>query len=80
VDEKVEAFRKAVELRPGHAEAHYHLAVAYVQKAQLGRVEDKRLLLSQALEQFRLFQQAAPADPKAASAAHNIDVLEPQVK
>jgi tetratricopeptide (TPR) repeat protein len=80
VDEKVEAFQKAVALRPGRAEAHYHLAVAYVQKAQLSPVDEKRLLLSKALEQFRLFQRAAPTDPKAAAAAHNIEVLEPQVK
>jgi tetratricopeptide (TPR) repeat protein len=80
VDEKVEAFRKAVELQPERAEGHYHLAVAYVQQAQLSGVEEKRRLLSLALEQFRLFQRAAPGDPKAATAAHNIEVLEPQIR
>jgi hypothetical protein len=43
-------------------------------------VEDKRALLQLALEQFRLFQSSAPQDPKAPAAAHNIEVLEPQVK
>jgi tetratricopeptide (TPR) repeat protein len=80
VDEKVNAYRRAVELRPALADAHYHLGVAYIQKAQLSRVEEKRTLLQQALEQFRLFQQSAPQDPKAAAATHNIKVLEPQVK
>ena len=80
VDEKVAAYRRAVELRPTQADAHYHLGVAYVQKAQLSRVEEKRALLQLALEEFRLFQQSAPQDPKAAAATHNIRVLEPQVK
>jgi hypothetical protein len=43
-------------------------------------VEEKRALLQRALEEFRLFQQFAPQDPKAAVATHNIQVLEPQVK
>ena len=80
VDEKVAAYRRAVELRPTLADAHYHLGVAYIQKAQLSRVEDKRSLLQLAMEEFRLFEQSAPQDPKAAAASHNIRVLEPQVK
>jgi Flp pilus assembly protein TadD len=80
VDEKVIAYRKAAELRPGQADAHYHLGVAYIQQAQLSRGEGKRDLLQLALEQFRLFQQSAPQDPKAPAAVHNIRVLEPQVK
>ena len=54
VDEKVIAYRKAAELRPAQADAHYHLGVAYIQQAQLSRVEGKRALLQLALEQFRL--------------------------
>jgi len=80
IDEKVAAFQRAVALRPGSPDAHYRLAVAYIQKAQFSRIEDKRELLRLALEQYRLFQQAAPTDPKAADAAHNIEVLEPQLK
>jgi Flp pilus assembly protein TadD len=80
VDEKVQAYRRAVELRPTLADAHYSLGVAYIQKAQLSRVEEKRSLLQLALEQFRLFERFAPQDPKAATATHNIEVLEPQVK
>jgi Flp pilus assembly protein TadD len=80
VDEKVAAYRKAATLRPGQADAHYYLGVAYIQKAQISRVEDKRALLQLALEQFRLFHQSAPQDPKAPAAAHNIQVLEPQVQ
>jgi hypothetical protein len=76
----VAAYRRAVELRPTLADAHYHLGVAYIQKAQLSRVEDKRSLLQLAMEEFRLFEQSAPQDPKAAAASHNIRVLEPQVK
>ena len=74
------AYRRAFELRPTQADAHYNLGVAYIQKAQISRMEEKRSLLQLALEQFRLFQQSAPSDPKAAAAAHNIQVLEPQVK
>jgi tetratricopeptide (TPR) repeat protein len=80
VDEKVATYRRAVELKPDLADAHYHLGVAYIQKAQLGRVEEKRALLQLALEEFRLFERYAPNDPKAAAASHNIQVLEPQVK
>jgi tetratricopeptide (TPR) repeat protein len=80
VDEKVAAFQRAVELPSSSPDAHYRLAVAYIQKAQFSRIEEKRELLRLALEQYRLFQQAAPTDPKAADAAHNIEVLEPQVK
>jgi hypothetical protein len=43
-------------------------------------VEEKRALLQLALDEFRLFQQFAPQDSKAAAAAHNVRVLEPQVK
>jgi tetratricopeptide (TPR) repeat protein len=80
VDEKVQVYRRAVELRPALADAHYFLGVAYIQKAQLSRVGEKRSLLQLALEEFRLFEQSAPQDPKAATATHNIQVLEPQVK
>jgi tetratricopeptide (TPR) repeat protein len=80
VDEKVTAYRAAAERRPTQADAHYYLGVAYIQQAQLSRVEEKHALLQRALEQFRLFQQSAPQDPKAPAAVHNIRVLEPQVK
>ncbi len=80
IDEKVAAYKKAAELRPTQADAHYQLGVAYIQKAQISRGDDKRALLHLALEQFRLFQQAAPQDPRAPTAAHNIQILEPQVK
>jgi tetratricopeptide (TPR) repeat protein len=82
LDERVAAYQKAVEFRPTLADAHYNLGVALIQKAQIqiNRTEEKHALLQLALEQFRLFQQFAPSDPKAASAAHNIEILEPQVK
>jgi Flp pilus assembly protein TadD len=80
LDEKVTAYRKAVELRPSQADTHYHLGVAYIQKAQLSQVGEKRALLRLALDEFRLFQQLAPQDPKADAAAHNVRALEPQVK
>jgi Flp pilus assembly protein TadD len=80
VDEKVQVYRRTVELRPALADAHYYLGVAYIQKAQISRVDEKRALLQLALEEFRRFEQSAPQDPKAPTATHNIEVLEPQVK
>jgi tetratricopeptide (TPR) repeat protein len=80
VDEKVKVYRRAVELRPSLADAQYNLGMAYIQKALMSQGEEKRALLQLALEQFRLFHQSAPQDPKAAAATHNIKALEPQVK
>ena len=80
VDEKVLAYRRAAELRPAQADAHYSLGVAYMEKARDSRLDEKRALIQLALEQFRLFQQLAPQDPRAPAAAHNIEALEPQVK
>ena len=80
MDDKVAAYRKAAELRPTDANAHYGLGVAYIEKARDSRLDEKRALLQLALEQFRLFQQLAPQDPRAPAAAHNIEALEPQVK
>ena len=54
--------------------------LAYIEKARDSRLDEKRALLQLALEQFRLFQQLAPQDPRAPAAAHNIEALEPQVK